>query len=133
MYVVVRAKDCFLAYHQVTMSVPVLLLAIFICFICIYWKHVCYFGCSIFLQTITTIHELCHCFNKTGNKVQKCYNLILLFVIKLIIVIIVFFVFSRLHLFCLSMFLDVTEIVSLPFLSLNFQVLHCFLIFDKHG
>ena len=29
---VVRAKDCFFAYHQVTMSVPVLLLAIFIWF-----------------------------------------------------------------------------------------------------
>ena len=29
---VVRAKDCFFAYHQVTMSVPVLLLALFIWF-----------------------------------------------------------------------------------------------------
>ena len=36
------------------------------------------------LQTITTIHELCHCLNKTRSKVQKCYNLILLFAIKLI-------------------------------------------------
>ena len=36
------------------------------------------------LQTITTIHELCHLFNKTRSKVQKSYNLILLFVIKLI-------------------------------------------------
>ena len=31
------------------------------------------------LQTITTIHELCHCFNKKRSKVQKSYNLILLF------------------------------------------------------
>ena len=36
------------------------------------------------LETITTIHELFHCFNKTRSKVQKSYNLILLFVIKLI-------------------------------------------------
>ena len=40
-------------------------------------------GVQLILQTIT-IHELCHCFNKTRSKVQKSYNLILLFVIKLI-------------------------------------------------
>ena len=38
---------------------------------------------QLILQTITTIHELCHCFNKTRSKVQKSYNLILLFAIKL--------------------------------------------------
>ena len=75
MHVVTRAKDCFLAYHQVTMSVPDLL-SVWISFImlCVQFS----------LQTITAIHELCHCFNKTRNKVQKSYNLILLFVIKLI-------------------------------------------------
>ena len=36
------------------------------------------------LQTITTILELCHCFNETRSKVRKSYNLIFLFVIKLI-------------------------------------------------
>ena len=41
-------------------------------------------GVQLILQTITTIHELCHCFNKTRSKVQKSYILILLFVIKLI-------------------------------------------------
>ena len=40
-------------------------------------------GVQLILQTIT-IHELCHCFNKTRSKMQKSYNLIFLFVIKLI-------------------------------------------------
>ena len=72
MYVVTRAKDCFLAYHQVTVSVPVLLLV---------WISFIMLCVQFILQTITAIHELCHCFNKTRNKVQKSYNLILLFVI----------------------------------------------------
>ena len=88
MYVVVRAKDCLFPYRQVTMSVPVLLLAIFIWFglvLSAYTGNRFVMLCVQFiLQTIPTIHELCHCFNKTGNKVQKSYNLILLFVIKLI-------------------------------------------------
>ena len=75
MYVVTRAKDCFLAYDQVTMSVPVLLLV---------WISFIMLCVQFSLQTITAIQELCHCFNKTRNKVQKSYNLILLFVIKLI-------------------------------------------------
>ena len=82
MYVVARAKDCFLAYHQVTMSVLVLLLATFIWFGLV--LSACTGNTFVILQTITTIHELCHCFNKTRNKVQKSYNLILLFAIKLI-------------------------------------------------
>ena len=89
MYVVVRAKDCFFPYRQVTMSVPVLLLAIFIWFglvLSAYTENRFVMLCVQFiLQTIPTIHELLgHCFNKTRNKVQKSYNLILLFVIKLI-------------------------------------------------
>ena len=91
MYVVIRAKDCFFAYHQVTMSVPVLLLAIIIIFtwfglvLSVYTGNRLVMLCvQLFIfQTITAIHELCHCFNKTRNKVQKSYNnLILLFVIK---------------------------------------------------
>ena len=74
----VRAKDCFFAYHQVTMSVPVLLLAIFIWFGLVLSDNTgnrFVVSCVQFiLQTITTIHELCHCFNKTRSKVQKCYN-----------------------------------------------------------
>ena len=88
MYVVVRAKDCFFPHCQVTMSVPVLLLAIFIWFglvLSVYTGNRFVMLCVQFiLQTITIIHELCHSFNKTRNKVQKCSNLILLFVIKLI-------------------------------------------------
>ena len=88
MYVVVRAKDCFFPRCQVTVSVPVLLLAIFIWFglvLSVYTGNRFIMLCVQFiLQTITIIHELCHCFNKTRNKVQKSYNLILLFVIKLI-------------------------------------------------
>ena len=87
MYVVVRAKDCFFPHCQVTMSVPVLLLAIFIWFglvLSVYTGNRFVMLCEQFiLQTITIIHELCHSFNKT-NKVQKSSNLILLFVIKLI-------------------------------------------------
>ena len=75
MHVVTRAKDCFLAHHQVTMSVPVLLLV---------WISFIMLCVQFSLQAITAIHELCHCFNKTRNKVQKSDNLILLFVIKLI-------------------------------------------------
>ena len=59
MHVVTRAKDCFLAYHQVTMSVPVLLL-VWISFIMLFVQFS--------LQTITAIHESCHFFNKTRNK-----------------------------------------------------------------
>ena len=82
---VVRAKDCFFAYHQVTMSVPVLLLAIFIWFgLVLSADSGNRFVMLCVQQTITTIHELCHCFNNTTSKVQKSYNLILLFVIKLI-------------------------------------------------
>ena len=88
MYVVVRAKDCFFPHCQVTMSVPVLLLAIFIWFglvLSVYTGNRFVMLCVQFiLQTITIIHELCHSFNKTRNKVQKSSNLILLFVIKLI-------------------------------------------------
>ena len=88
MYVVVRAKDCFFPCLQVTMSVPVLLLAIFLWFALVlsaYTGNRFVMLCVQFiLETITTIHELCDCFNKTRNKVQKSYNLILLFVIKLI-------------------------------------------------
>ena len=88
MYVVVRAKDCFFPQCQVTMSVPVLLLEIFIWFglvLSAYTGNRFVMLCVQFiLQTITTIHELCHSFNKTRNKVQKSYNLILLLVIKLI-------------------------------------------------
>ena len=83
----VRAKDCFFANHQVTMSVPVLLLAIFILFglVLSAYSGNRFVMCVQFIsQTITTIHELCHCFNNTRSKVQKSYNLILLFVIKLI-------------------------------------------------
>ena len=88
MYVVVRAKDCFFPHCQVTVSVPLLLLAIFIWFglvLSVYTGNRFVMLCVQFiLQTISIIHELCHCFNKTRNKVQKSYNLILLFVIKLI-------------------------------------------------
>ena len=88
MYVVVRAKNCFFPHCQVTVSVPVLLLAIFIWFglvLSVYTGNRFVMLCVQFiLQTITIIHELCHCFNKTRNKAQKSYNLILLFVIKLI-------------------------------------------------
>ena len=88
MYVVVRAKDCFCPHCQVTMSVPVLLLAIFIWFglvLSAYTGNRFVMLCVQFiLQTITIIDELCHSFNKTRNKVQKFSNLILLFVIKLI-------------------------------------------------
>ena len=88
MYVVVRAKDCFFPHCQVTMSVPVLLLAIFIWFglvLSAYTGNRFVMLCVQFiLQTITIIHELCHSFNKTRIKVQKSPNLILLFVIKLI-------------------------------------------------
>ena len=88
MYVVVRAKDCFFPHCQVTVSVPLLLLAIFIWFglvLSVYTGNRFVTLCVQFiLQTISIIHELCHCFNKTRNKVQKSYNLILLFVIKLI-------------------------------------------------
>ena len=70
---VVRAKDCFFAYHQVSMSVAVLLLAIFIWFGLVLSAHtgntfVMLCVQLLILQTITTIHELCHCFNKTRNK-----------------------------------------------------------------
>ena len=72
MYVVVRVNDCFLAYDQVTMSVPVLLLAIFIWFGLVLSAHTgntfVMLCVQLILQTITTIHELCHCFNKTRNK-----------------------------------------------------------------
>ena len=85
---VVRANDCFFAYHQATMSVPVLLLAIFILFglvLSVDSGNRSVMLCVQFiLQTITTIHELCHCFDNTRSKVQKSYNLILLFVIKLL-------------------------------------------------
>ena len=88
MYVVVRANDCFFPHCQVTMSVPVLLLAIFIWFglvLSVYTGNRFVMLCVQFiLQTITIIHELYHSFNKTKNKVQKSSNLILLFVIKLI-------------------------------------------------
>ena len=81
MSVVVRAKDCFFPYRLVTMSVPVLLLAIFIWFglvLSAYTGNRFDMLCVHFiLPTIKTIHELCHCFNKTRNKVQKSYNLIL--------------------------------------------------------
>ena len=85
----VRAKDCFFAYDQVTMSVPVLLLVIFIWFGLVLFdilagNRFVMLCVQFILQTITTIHELCHCFNKTRSKAQKSYNLILLFVIKLI-------------------------------------------------
>ena len=88
MYVVVRAKDCLFPHCQVTVSVPVLLLAIFIWFglvLSVYSGNRFVMLCVQFiLQTITIIHELCHCFNETRNEAQKSYNLILLFVIKLI-------------------------------------------------
>ena len=75
MHVVVRAKDCFFPYCKVTMSVPVLLLAIFIWFALVlsaYTGNRLVMLCIQFiLQTMTTTHELCHCFNKTRNKVQK--------------------------------------------------------------
>ena len=73
-YVVKRADDCFLSYHLVTMSVPVLLLAIFIWFGLVLYAYpgttflmLC--ACKInFADYITPIHELCHCLNKTRNK-----------------------------------------------------------------
>ena len=59
MYVVVRVKDCFLAYDQVTMSVPVLLLAIFIWFGLVLSAHTgntfAMLRVQLILQTITTI------------------------------------------------------------------------------
>ena len=62
MYVVVRAKDCFFPHCQVTVSVPVLLLAIFIWFglvLSVYTGNRFVMLCVQFvLQTITIIHEI---------------------------------------------------------------------------
>ena len=56
---VVKAKDCFFANHQVTMSVPVLLLAIFILFglvLSAYSGNRFVMCVQFILQTITTIY-----------------------------------------------------------------------------